>query len=177
MSSQKDWKQNTAPAAEELAADRAAAELQRKKRRNRRVRRILILAVLILCAALIYAVLQKKKEEEAAAQTDTTLELADGEELVYGRITSIVGNDMEISVLEANQSSPEKEGIGENGSADALQTYTDTGETREYEIPVGTDVVTSLGAVTTFSKLSEGDVIGIVAKSGTDNILRIRILQ
>lgn len=56
-------------------------------------------------------------------------------------------------------------------------TYSETGETKEYEIPVGTAVTSTLGSTTTFAKLKVGNVIGIVTEAGTDNILRIKIVQ
>jgi hypothetical protein len=52
-----------------------------------------------------------------------------------------------------------------------------TGESKDYEIPTGTVVTTRLGTESTFSAISSGDVIGIVLKSGTDDILRIQIIQ
>ncbi|MDO4285851.1 MAG: hypothetical protein Q4C60_11030 [Eubacteriales bacterium] len=73
------------------------------------------------------------------------------------------------------------EGAGEGDMPDLPMTpqvqYTATGETREYQIPVGTEVTTQLGATTTFAKLSVGDIIGIVLEEGTDNILRIKIVE
>lgn len=51
------------------------------------------------------------------------------------------------------------------------------GETKSWQIPVGTDVITSLGVTTTFSRLSAGDVIAVLTEEGTDNILKIWIIQ
>ena len=51
------------------------------------------------------------------------------------------------------------------------------GETKTWQIPVGTDVITTLGVSTTFSRLSAGDVIAVLTESGTDNILKIWIVQ
>ena len=42
---------------------------------------------------------------------------------------------------------------------------------------VGTDVITSLGVTTTFSRLSAGDVIAVLTEEGTDNILKIWIVE
>ncbi len=55
--------------------------------------------------------------------------------------------------------------------------YTETSQTKEYEVPVGTEVTTRLGATTSFSRLSVGNIVGIVVQSGTDNILRIKIVE
>ncbi len=51
------------------------------------------------------------------------------------------------------------------------------GETKTWQIPVGTDVITTLGVSTTFSRLSAGDVIAVLTEAGTDNILKIWIVQ
>jgi hypothetical protein len=62
---------------------------------------------------------------------------------------------------------------GNIGSSDTQ--YTDTGKTKTYEIPVGTDVTTKLGTVTTFSRIAAEDTLAIVVKKDTDNIMRIYI--
>lgn len=46
-------------------------------------------------------------------------------------------------------------------------------ETAAYRIPVGTNVVTKLGAVTTFSHLEEGDTIAILIEEKSGGILKI----
>lgn len=268
--------------AEEEAANRAAAELQqRKKRRKQRHRILMVLAVILLAVGVIgYRKYQEYQAAQAEAAADV-LALEDGEELLYGEITQVIGNDITVAVVveDASASSEDvnakasDEGSsasgdsdanisGENGASDAPSgnmpagdempaedaadaagdtaggmpaggsgdgpsmpsgdgdaaggmpsgvaggsgdmpsmpgggsgsaggptgapsgmggmsrtTYTETGETREYQIPVGTDVTTMLGATTTFAKLKTGNVIGIVTEAGTDNILRIKIVQ
>lgn len=254
--------------AEEEAANRAAAELQERKRRKKRRNRILTVIVIILIIAGIVA--YQRYQTYLAAQADTAsnvLELADGEELTYGEITQVVGNDITVAVVVEDTSAgsqgvnakapgedaadsgddsnsnismaedaqadgmpampdgdvpgnapsgempsggldgmPSMPGGGGSGSmpsgmpsggSDGMPSmpggssgasgsaasmmnqtqYVETGETKEYEIPVGTDVTTMLGATTTFAKLKTGNVIGIVTEAGTDNILRIKIVQ
>ncbi len=56
-------------------------------------------------------------------------------------------------------------------------TYTETGETTNLQIPVGTEVITKLGTTTTFSSLSTGDVIAIALEEGTDIIDKIWIVE
>lgn len=63
------------------------------------------------------------------------------------------------------------------GEAFGRSSYSETGETKAWQIPVGTDVITSLGVTTTFSRLSAGDVIAVLTEAGTDNILKIWIVQ
>ena len=57
------------------------------------------------------------------------------------------------------------------------ESYEDTGDTASYQIPVGTDVITKLGAVTTFTHLDAGDVIAILTSADDDTILKIWIVQ
>lgn len=66
---------------------------------------------------------------------------------------------------------------GGAGDQTGRSTYTETGETKAWQIPVGTDVITSLGVTTTFSRLSAGDVIAVLTEAGTDNILKIWIVE
>ena len=63
------------------------------------------------------------------------------------------------------------------GGQSGRPAYTETGETKSWQIPVGTDVITSLGVTTTFSRLSAGDVIAVLTEEGTDNILKIWIVE
>ena len=63
------------------------------------------------------------------------------------------------------------------GGQSGRSAYTETGETKSWQIPVGTDVITSLGVTTTFSRLSAGDVIAVLTEAGTDNILKIWIVE
>ncbi len=63
-------------------------------------------------------------------------------------------------------------GSHQNGSA-----YTETGETAEYQIPVGTSVITKLGTSATFTSLSNGDIIAIALEEGTDIIDKIWIVE
>ena len=233
---------------EEVAANKAAADLQKKKKKKKRRNRIIVIIVIVLAAAIAYGSYKYKLyQEELAAEEADVLAVSDGEELVYGEITSIIGNDMTISVMETGDdssvaSSAAAATSGNSDDASAVQsgdpdggmtppsgdsaamaqsgdsnsessamaasgtqtmsappgaptgtsgmsggnmggtgsdqqTFTETGETAEYEIPVGTDVTTRLGSTTTFSKLSSGDVVGIILEDGTDNILRIKIVE
>ncbi len=249
---EREWKR------EEEAANRAARELQEKKKKRRKKIRIAVLLLVVIAAAGIFGGFRYRQyQEEKAAQEADVLALADGEELVYGKITKAVGNDIIVTVLEVKSDvasgdeekddteadvstageKPEQgsmqdsgasgapQGMGEQGggapdqssqggapgaaasdmgeqnSADgqgvrsqettnsqsgqpqgmasaqnALQ-YTETSQTKEYEVPVGTEVTTRLGATTSFSRLSVGNIVGIVVQSGTDNILRIKIVE
>lgn len=65
-------------------------------------------------------------------------------------------NDVKSGKSEAGQSS------SKNGSESSKKIYTLTDETGSTMIPVGTDVVTALGKTTTFSRLSNGDIIKMI---------------
>lgn len=50
-------------------------------------------------------------------------------------------------------------------------------EKASYRIPVGTDVITTLGATTTFSHLEEGDTIAILMEQDSEAILKIWMIM
>ena len=61
-----------------------------------------------------------------------------------------------------------------------MTTYTETGKTGQIQIPVGTDVETKLGTITTFSRLSNGDTIRMLmqkADNGGEDLLKIWIVE
>ena len=60
---------------------------------------------------------------------------------------------------------------------DSESSYVETGETVEYQIPVGTVVITKLGTSATFSSISSGNVIAIALEKGTDIIDKVWIVQ
>ena len=75
-----------------------------------------------------------------------------GQSIQTMEITEIIGND--VTALESSGQ-----------------------ETINYEIPVGTRVITKLGTDTTFSKLHPGDTIEVLTEDSTGNILAIRITE
>lgn len=235
---------NQVHTAEEEAANKAAAELQIKKKRKKRLHRILFVLLLVLIAAGTYGYYRYQEYQTALAEAEAdVLALEGGEELTYGEITEVIGNDITVAIVvegtsttsdSVNAKAPDDAATpgggddnidtsnmpempaGDSGSVPAApgnasgdangapampsgsgaaagggsapsgmptggmsqqSTYTETGETREYEIPVGTAVTSALGSTTTFAKLKVGNVIGIVTEAGTDNILRIKIVQ
>lgn len=66
---------------------------------------------------------------------------------------------------------------GSRNNAGSASAYTETGEVRSFEIPVGTQVITKLGVETTFSRLSAGNIIALLLEKGTDNILKIWVVS
>jgi hypothetical protein len=89
---------------------------------------------------------------------DTLPELEEGQEYMYVRITSILGNEMTGTIYEDDK---------------------ETGSQQTWTIPVGTDVVTKLGTTTSFSRLASGDYIRMLMQNGTDSqdILKIWIVN
>lgn len=67
----------------------------------------------------------------------------------------------------------EVQGMGSSSSV----SYTETGETADYQIPVGTDVITILGTKATFSSLSTGDIIAIALEKDSEVIDKIWIVE
>lgn len=68
----------------------------------------------------------------------------------------------------------------ENMQNRAMTTYTETGKTGQIQIPVGTDVETKLGTITTFSRLSNGDTIRMLLQkvdNGGEELLKIWIVE
>ena len=61
-----------------------------------------------------------------------------------------------------NNSSDKKSDSSKSSDKSSKKIYTLTDETGSTTIPVGTDVITSLGKTTTFSRLSNGDIIKMI---------------
>lgn len=62
----------------------------------------------------------------------------------------------------------------------AITTYTETDEAGQMQVPVGTEVETKLGTVTTFSRLSNGDIIKMLLQkddTGDKELIRIWIME
>lgn len=55
-----------------------------------------------------------------------------------------------------------------NSKKKSMTMYTSTNKSATMTIPVGTDVITSLGNKTTFSRLSNGDVIKMIVETDQD---------
>lgn len=215
--------------------------LLKKKKRRRRKRLLIVLAVLICFLAAGGSALLFRQRSLRASQETVRIEAGEGETITYARIDTIVGNEIEVSLLkeasdgsekeeqaEAGTQTPDMEPPEGNGPASELSeedmsdgsgtapeggmpdgsgfmpddsgfapggdmpdeagfppegnqtdraSYVETGEMREWQIPVGTDVITTLGVDTTFSRLSAGDVIAVLTEADTDNILKIWIVQ
>lgn len=107
-----------------------------------------ILIIFALCFTGFTMTVQSSKELAGKV----TMTAGRDEDLIYASLTSVVGNDI-------------------------VCTMTDSGETRNYQIPVGTEVVTRLGTATTFSRLSEGNTVAILLKKDTDIVKKVWITE
>ncbi|HJA92424.1 MAG TPA: hypothetical protein H9717_04810 [Candidatus Eisenbergiella merdipullorum] len=145
--------------------DKGREVLMRKKKRRRRKRLLILFFVLICLLAAGVPLFLFRQRSMNAAREAVQISAGENEEITYARISMIVGNEIEVSILNRDP------------SEQAGAAYTETGETGSWQIPVGTDVITSLGVTTTFSRLSAGDVIAVLTEAGTDNILKIWIVQ
>lgn len=192
---------------------------------------IIVLLVLFMVAGAGVCYWYLPPAHAADEKQETALE--EGQEYIYVKITSILGNEMEYIVLDAQTvdfdarqeqgSGRGERGNSENGSggkrAAAAQgremppesaffdtaeyplesqkqhieetkskedtsggrdtivmTYNETDATGQMQIPVGTEVETKLGTVTTFSRLSNGDIIKmLLQKDDTGNMVLVRI--
>ena len=66
------------------------------------------------------------------------------------------------SSQSSSDSSDKKSDSSKSSDKSSKKIYTLTDETGSTTIPVGTDVITSLGKTTTFSRLSDGDIIKMI---------------
>ncbi|MCI8265314.1 MAG: hypothetical protein HFH78_02490 [Lachnospiraceae bacterium] len=80
-----------------------------------------------------------------------------------------------------------RSGVQKNSAQDktdytqaAVMTYSETDVTGQIQIPVGTEVETKLGTITTFSRLSNGDIIKILLQkddTGSSELMKIWIVE
>ena len=182
-------------------ADAKAVEAAREKRQLRKKkalrRKLFILLFLFFAAASgIGIFFYQKQQKEAAANATVEITAEEGQQILYAKITQIQGN--EITFLETNPNiskAPAEDSFGppadssleipdegpletsdENPLGPSTVNSPETpGESRTMQIPVGTEVITMLGAVTTFSRLDADDTVAIVLEG--NDIIRIYIIR
>lgn len=89
------------------------------------------------------------------------------------------GNKAEGNEKSGEQKFPNQGGADSSQNA-VMMTYTETDETGQMQIPVGTEVETKLGTITTFSRLSNGDIIKMLLQkddTGTNALIKIWIME
>ncbi len=125
-------------------------KMKAKKLKKRKKSAIMAAVVLLIGVVCFTGFTMTARSTSESDQVQITA--GKNEELIYGRLTSVIGNDITC-------------------------TLTESGEEKVYEIPVGTDVVTRLGTITTFSKLSEGNNVAILLEKGTDIVKSVWITE
>lgn len=121
-----------------------------------------VLAV-FLGMCLVLSGCSKKTEE--TTNDISSVKLKSNQEIVACKITAIYGNEIEYTVVKeqsSSDSSDKKSDSSKSLDKSSKKIYTLTDETGSTTIPVGTDVITSLGKTTTFSRLSNGDIIKMI---------------
>lgn len=82
-----------------------------------------------------------------------------------------------------NRSGIQKSSTGDNTTNTqnaTIMTYVETDVTEQMQIPVGTEVETKLGTITTFSRLSSGDIIKMLLQkddTGKKALMKIWIIE
>ena len=147
-------------------------ETRRAEKRKKRKNKLLITAVVITILVItgLFYWYKQIKETESEVESSENIEVGTNQELVLGQITVINGNEMTFDLVEeAENSETTSDPLT---STEESVTYIVLDEERTMVIPVGTDVVTKLGTVTTFSRLASGDVLKILTeKSGDEDVI------
>ncbi len=147
-------------------------ETRRAEKRKKRKKKLLIAAVVITILVIIglFYWYKQIKENESEVESSENIEVGTNQELVLGQITVINGNEMTFDLVEEAENSETTSDL--LTSTEVSVTYIVLDEERTMVIPVGTDVVTKLGTVTTFSRLASGDVLKILTeKSGDEDVI------
>ncbi len=165
-------------------------------KKKKRKKKILIAIGIFLIAILVMGGIwyTQIRETETEVENSENIAVEAGQELLLGQITVINGNEMTFALVEETQATTKRGGMNRPGaktSSDVTMAegteeteaktvvYTALEEERTATIPVGTEVVTKLGTVTTFSRLASGDVMKILVDNTDeeDVILKIWILE
>ena len=121
---------------------------------------------------------ESENTESTSQQTERGTRLPMADETASGETVSgemptgeMPAGEMPAGEMPAGEM-PTGETPTEETSESSDVTYTALDEERTMMIPVGTEVVTKLGTVTTFSRLASGDVMKILTeKSGDEDII------
>jgi hypothetical protein len=201
---------------------------EKMKKKKSRKNGIVILTVLFIMAGAGVYYLGSTQVHAVDEKQEFVLE--EGQEYIYAKITSVLGNEIAYTVLDAQiVDSSDLDGKSSRGKrqnatkvlaeveiknmpdmsqvlvedkaerterpitqqrlvkdeADDAQSsmvtiYTETDTTGQIQIPVGTEVETKLGTITTFSRLSNGDIIKMLLQkndAGNKALMKIWIVE
>lgn len=149
---------------------------------------IVFVCLFLLLAGGLFGIRFLKPKTDSVKEEEIVLKA--GQALIYGQITSIYGNGITYDVtkeekgtkepgkVEKQQSGFEGDGPQMSFGKNTTSSPTAKGEAI-VQIPVGTQVTTRLGTVTTFSRLAAGDNIKmLVQEDGEErSILEVWIVD
>lgn len=157
--------------------------LQEKKAKRKRGKaaKAIILLLLLAAAAGIFFYQKRQQEKEENPNAEEAVILEENQRWLYLEIEEITGNEMQ--AMETSGAQEKAGGREDGGTREAVGgekdggTREEAGVSQTYMIPVGTDVITKLGSVTTFSRLAAGDTIHCLTQEedGETVILKIWI--
>ncbi len=198
-----------------------------KKKKSRKNGIVILTVLFIMAGAGVYYL---GSTQVHAVDEKQEFVLEEGQEYIYAKITSVLGNEIAYTVLDAQiVDSSDLDGKSSRGKrqnatkvlaeveiknmpdmsqvlvedkaerterpitqqrlvkdeADDAQSsmvtiYTETDTTGQIQIPVGTEVETKLGTITTFSRLSNGDIIKMLLQkndAGNKALMKIWIVE
>lgn len=140
---------------------------KKKKQKGRKLLGIILLfAMAVIGAGIFFYHKEKAEEEQTNPNAREAIVLQENQSWLCLRIENIIGN--EIEAVEVQMRNKAKEEMKEQDTPDEKKTY---------QIPVGTEVVTKHGSITTFSRLASGDTIYCLTQQseGKAEILKIWI--
>lgn len=158
-------------------------KLQRAQKRKKRL--IISLVIIVILSASGFLAYKYYQQKKAAENSEAIVAVSDGQELVYASVTLVAGNNITVDILQETTPSAEESAETTDmkssgmmaGRSDSGSSYTETGESTQYQIPVGTVVITKLGTSATFSSISTGNVLAIALEEGTDIIDKVWIIE
>ena len=173
-------------------------EARKKQKRKKVIILLIVFLVIVLGVVLGIKIYRDKKEK---AQNLNEVSITDNQYLIYGKVTATAGNNITITKMEeASDNTQEKPGdfspenkqssksnarqspnSGDKKSPNTKSNNTSslvtTNEESSLQIPVGTEVVTKLGTIATFTSISNGDVLAIALNKTSNEIDKVWIVE
>ncbi len=137
---------------------------EKKRQKNRRKRRLAAVAAAALLIGAAWYIGWGRKMEIQPEQTAVEVTAQSGQEIVYATLTGVKGN--EITYRETGEETGQQEEDQQEEAQQQEQTAL---------IPVGTEVVTRLGTVTTFSRLAAGDNVALITQADGEDVVIVRV--
>lgn len=150
---------------------------------DRKKKRIAGAVALAALAAAVWYLFWGKAFFAEEQENTVKVTASAGQEIQYARLTSVKGNEITYTLAQAMEAGEEGPGgdpsefaafgrATQRGGSDTFTyngvTYRLTDQTFTVQIPVGTDVTTKLGTITTFSRLAAGDCVALVTEESGD---------